>query len=229
VVNSDQVISVTSEEVSSISRPGEASAVWNNGVLSNWWNIQLDFINHAFGFQIPNLDALGCGSAEPVSVGGEDKGVDNITGLKRVKSLALSKIPQHSNTIFTTRGTEGSIWGNSNSVQVSGVSREVGAEFAVAERPNLDKLIPTSRNNDWGSWGRRESDAGNPFGVSIFNDGEFAFTEGVPQLNSAITRSRDNLTVVSTESNREDILGVSNEAAGANTRVDVPETKGVIP
>jgi len=229
VVNSDQVISVTSEEVSSISRPGEASAVWNNSVLSNWWNIQLDFVNHAFGFQIPNLDALGCGSAEPVSVGGEDKGVDNVTSLKRVKSLSFSKVPQHSNTIFTTRGTERSIWGDGHSVQISVVSREVGAEFAVAEGPNLHKLIPTSRNDNWGRWRRRESDTGNPFGVAILNDGEFAFTKSVPQLHSAITRSRDNLTIVSTESNRENILGVSNEATGANTRVDVPKTKGVVP
>lgn len=65
--------------------------------------------------------------------------------------------------------------------------------------------------------------------MSVLNNGKFAFTKGVPELDGAITRTRNDLTVISAESNREDILGVSNESASANTRVDVPKAKSVVP
>jgi hypothetical protein len=229
VIHSDLIVSVTSKEISAISGPGEAGAIRNDGILSNRRNIQLDFVNHALGFQVPNLDALGSGSTEPVSVGGEDKGVNDITSLKGVKSLSLSKVPQHGDTIFSTRSAKRSIWGDSHSVQISVVTGKVVAEFAVTKVPDLDESVPTSRNNNWGRWGWRESHAGNPLSVSILNNGKFAFTEGVPELDSAIARTRNDLTVISAESNREDILGVSNESASANTRVDVPKAKSVVP
>jgi len=229
VIHSDLVVSVTSKEISAISGPGEAGAVRNDGVLSDRRNIQLDFVNHALGFQVPNLDALGGGSTEPVSVGGENKGVDDITSLERVKSLSFSEVPQHGNTIFSTGSTERSIGGDSDSVQISVVTGKIVAEFAVAKVPDLDESVPTSRNNDWGRWGWRESHAGNPLGVSILNNGKFAFTKGVPELDSAIARTGNDLTVISAEGNREDILGVSDESASANTRVDVPKAEGVVP
>ena len=154
VIHSDLVVSVTSKEISSISGPGETGAVGDDGVLSNRGNIQLDFVNHALGFQVPNLDALGSGSTEPISVGGEDKRVNDITSLKRIKSLSLGEVPQHSDTIFSTRGAKRSIWGDSDSVQISVVTGKVVAEFAVTKVPDLDESVPTSRNNNWGSWGR---------------------------------------------------------------------------
>ena len=60
-------------------------------------------------------------------------------------------------------------------------------------------------------------------------NGVLADTEGVPQLDGLITRTGDNLTVVSGESDRQDILGVANELTVAHAGVDVPKAEGSIP
>jgi hypothetical protein len=229
LVHSDQVISVTSEKDRAISRPGQGGAVWDSGVLADWKDIDLQVNNKALGFKIPDLDTLGGGSAQPIPVGGEDQGVDDITSLQDVKALALSQVPKHGGSIFTSRSAERAIRRDSDGVQVTSVADKVGAESAVAERPNLDKLVPTSRNNDWGSLRRREANARNPFSVAFIGDGEFAITKGVPELDGAITRSGDDLSVVNAEGNRENITGVVNETAGATTRGDLPQSQGAIP
>jgi hypothetical protein len=50
--------------------------------------------------------------------------------------------------------------------------------------------------------------------VSLILDIVLALSEGVPQLDGAVTGSGDNLPVVSTEADGQDIGSVSNEAAG---------------
>ena len=40
------------------------------------------------------------GGAQPVSVGGEAQGMNDITSIQAVQPLALSQIPQHGNTIL---------------------------------------------------------------------------------------------------------------------------------
>jgi len=50
-------------------------------------------VNNHLGFQVPDLDALISSSAQPVSVGGEDKRVDDFTSIKGVKALALVQVP----------------------------------------------------------------------------------------------------------------------------------------
>jgi len=101
-------------------------------------------INNNLGFQVPDLDALVSGSAQPVSVGGEDKGVDDFTSIKRVKTLAFVQVPKHGSSVLSSGGTERAIGGNTDSVEVSVVSNEVVAELAVGQGPNLDKTIPTA-------------------------------------------------------------------------------------
>ena len=58
---------------------------------------------HALALKVEDLDARRGRRAEPVTVGGEDKGVDNIASLEGVEVLALVQIPKHSDTVFTTR------------------------------------------------------------------------------------------------------------------------------
>jgi len=65
--------------------------------------------------------------------------------------------------------------------------------------------------------------------VTLVFDGVLALTEGVPETDGLITRSRDDLSVVSGEGNAQNILGVSNESLGGGSCVEVPETKSVIP
>lgn len=68
-----------------------------------------------------------------------------------------------------------------------------------------------------------------PFSVTLLLDIELAFAKSVPQLNGAVTATTDDLSVVSGERYGEDIRCVANEAAGGETGVEVPETKGVVP
>jgi len=78
---------------------------------------------------------------------------------------------------------------------------------------------------------RAETNARNPLRVTLglISNSVFALSKSVPKLNSLITGSRDNLTVVHRESNGEDILGVSNETTGGASRVDLPKTESSIP
>jgi hypothetical protein len=111
------------------------------------------------------------------------------------------------------------------------VSNKVIAELAVGQCPNLDKTIPSAGNNKWDRLGRAETDTGYPLGVTlgISSNGVLALSESVPKLDSLITGSRNDLTVVNTEGNREDILGVSYETTGGASRVDLPKTEGTVP
>jgi len=109
VVDTDDVVSESSEEVRSISRPGEGDAVWHLSVLANSGSLRTKLRDHSLGLQIPDLDAGVGGSDQPVSVGREDKGVDDITSLKLVELLALGEIPKHGSSVFSSRGAERAI------------------------------------------------------------------------------------------------------------------------
>jgi hypothetical protein len=71
------------------------------------------------------------------------------------------------------------------------VSNEVVAEFTVGEVPDLDKSIPTSRNNKRDRLRRRESYARNPLAVAlgVSADSVLAFTESVPETDGFVTRT----------------------------------------
>ena len=65
--------------------------------------------------------------------------------------------------------------------------------------------------------------------MAILLDVVLAFAEGVPELDRLVTGARDDLPVVSTEADGQDIGGVADEAAGGETGVEVPETESVVP
>jgi hypothetical protein len=50
----------------------------------------------------------------------------------------------------------------------------------------------------------------------------FALSQSIPKLNCLVTRTRDNLSVVSTETDGQDIGGVADESAGRCASVKVP-------
>jgi hypothetical protein len=52
---------------------------------------------------------------------------------------------------------------------------------------HLDKLVPAGGDNDGVLRVGAESDAGDPFGVALLGDGELAVTEGVPELDGAVS------------------------------------------
>lgn len=65
--------------------------------------------------------------------------------------------------------------------------------------------------------------------MTIILDIILALSKGVPKFDCSVTRTRDNLSVVCAEANRQDIGGVANESAGGLTSVQIPETQGVVP
>jgi hypothetical protein len=133
----NDVVSVASEQSLSICAPCQANTLRLSALLANLLELRLQLVNLALLLQIENDDTAGSGSAEPVSVGGEDEGVDLITGVQGVEVLRLVQIPEHGGSILSTRGAERSIRGDSDSVDVSGVSNVVGLQSARGELPNL--------------------------------------------------------------------------------------------
>jgi len=155
--------------------------------------------------------------------------VDLIASGEGVEVLGLVKVPEHGGTVLATGGAEGSVGGDGDGVDVSGVTDVVGLETAGSELPNLDELVPASGDNDGVLGVGAEANAGNPLGVALVGDGELAVTEGVPQLDGAVTGTGDDLTVVGGERDGQNIVGVADESAGGVTGGELPETERLIP
>ena len=65
--------------------------------------------------------------------------------------------------------------------------------------------------------------------MTLLGDSELAVSQGVPQLDGAIARSGDNLSVIGREGNGENIVGVSNKSAGGGTSGKLPQAESLIP
>lgn len=65
--------------------------------------------------------------------------------------------------------------------------------------------------------------------MALLGDGELAVTKGVPELNGAVTGTRDNLSVVGGERDREDVVGVSDETTGGGSGGELPKAESLIP
>jgi len=93
----------------------------------------------------------------------------------------------------------------------------------------LDKLVPGAGDNDRVLGVGAEADARDPLGVALVGDGELAVTEGVPELDGAVARAGNDLSVVGGEGDRENVVGVANEAASGGASGELPETEGLVP
>ena len=157
--------------------------------------------------------------------------MNDITSIQRVKTLALGEIPKHGNTVLATGGAKRTVRRDGHGVNIALMASKVVAQLAVGQVPHLDKFIPTSRDDDGvaGHW--REANARHPLGVALGlrANGVLALSQGVPELDSAIARSGDDLTVVYGEGDGENVLGVAEETAGGGTGVDVPKTESAVP
>jgi len=191
--------------------------VWSTSLSRNCIEVsRSEGIYNNLGLKIPDLDLLIGSSTQPVTVRREAEGVDDLTSIKRVESLSLVQVPKHSSSVLSSGSTKGSIWGNTYSVEVSSVSNEVVAKLAVGQRPTLYKSVPSTRDDEWNLYRWGESYTGNPLGVSLSLssstvNGVLALSKSIPKLDGLITGSRNNLSVVYRESNRENILGVSDK------------------
>jgi hypothetical protein len=117
--------------------------------------------------KVEDLDARGGSGTEPVSVGGEDKGVDDVSGLERVEVLAVVEVPEHGDAILSSGSGERTVGGDGNGVDVTGVTVVVGSELALGELPDLER-------------GRaREEERGNKEGKSVRRFDQVGETKGV--------------------------------------------------
>ena len=227
-VDTDQVVTVSSKQDRSIRRPGEASADRN---LSKLGLLRAERIDNNLALEVPDLDAIIGGGTQPVTVGGKDEGVDDLTGLERVETLSLVEVPQHGGAVLSSRSTETAIRRNADRVEVASVANEVVAELAVGQGPDLDETVPSGRDNEGDSLRRAEPDTRDPLAVTGLGsaNGVLALSEGVPQLDGLVTGSGHDLTVVHRKGHTEDILLVADKATGGLTGVDLPQTESSVP
>ena len=124
-----------------ISRPSEGDTFRIPGLLANGGEFGLELINLALLLKIEDDDAAGSGGAKPVSVRGEDEGVDLVVGAERVKVLGFIQIPKHGGAILATRSTERAIGGDGYGVDIPGVADMVCLKLAGGEFPDLGVLL----------------------------------------------------------------------------------------
>lgn len=231
MVDTDDVISETGVKDDSITRPGKGDTLDREGLFGGVLTLLKDDIvtDNFARLEVPDANGGGGSGTEPVGHRGEGQSMDDIIGRERREVKSFGEVPEHGFTVFTTRGTERAIRGYSYGVDVLGVTNKVDTELAVGEVPDLDNLVPTGRHDERHAEVRGEADATDPFFMTIFGDGVLELTQGVPQVDGLVARSRHDLTVVGGKGNREDILGVSNETASAVSVGEVPKTESSIP
>jgi len=225
----DEVVGVTGEKGLTIGRPGEGDTLGLAGLLADGGVLGLELVDLALLLEIEDDDGAGGGGAEPVAVGGEDKGVDLVVGVERVEVLGLVQVPQHGGSVLATRGAERAVGGDGDGVDVASVADVVGLELAAREFPNLDKLVPARGDNDGVLGVRGEADAGHPLGVALVGDSVLAVTEGVPELDAAVTGAGDDLAVVGGEADGQNVVVVADEAASGGAGGELPETQSLVP
>ena len=65
--------------------------------------------------------------------------------------------------------------------------------------------------------------------MTLVGNGKFAVAQCVPQFDRTIPRARADLTVVGGEGDGEDIVGVTDEAAGRHSGSEFPQPKRLVP
>merc|ERR1739838_1008649 len=214
--DTDLVIRVTSKQSLTISRPSHRQALGRSslGRVSGYFGFEL--LNHVLAFKIPNLDGWASGSAQPVAVGGEAKGVDGIGVIQSVQVLAAG-------------GAQRTVGRHGYGVQVSGVSDVVGLEPTVGQVPDLDIFVPAARNNDWVLVVGGEPNARDPFSVSLLLDGVFALSQSIPQLDGLVSRSTDNLPIIGRKSNAQNIVAVVFKTPCGTSSGQIPQSQVLVP
>jgi len=225
----DVPVSVTRKQDASITAPRQAGSIRDGLVLARRNELGPELIHHDLALQVPDLDALGGGGAEPVPVGAEDQAVDDVPGLQAVEPLALVQVPEHGSSVLAATGAETSIRTDGDGVEVASVANQVGAELAVGQTPDLDELVPPGGDDQRNALGRGEPDAAHPLGVALLTDGVLALSEGVPQLDGLVAGAGDNLPVVGREGHGQNVLGVAHEAPGGLSGANLPEAEGSVP
>lgn len=204
--DADGVVGVAGKQGLAIGGPSQGEALGLLGLGVGRDDLWAQLLDSLLACQIPDLDRWTVGNAQPVTVGREAQGIDDVVVLQSVQVLAVIQIPQQSLGVLATRCAEGTIRRDGDGVQVAVVAVVVVLQLAVSQVPDLDGTIPTARHNDGVGVVGRETHARHPVSVAILLDGEFALGKSVPQLDGLVPRARHDLTVIGREGNRQHIL-----------------------
>ena len=93
----------------------------------------------------------------------------------------------------------------------------------------LDQLVPTRAHNNRVLRVRREPHTADPLSMTLVRDCKFAVTQSVPELDCAVARAGDDLTVIGREGDGEDVVGVADKTASGYAGGEFPETEGLVP
>jgi len=220
IVSSDDVISETSVQFSSVRAPGQSGgsigiSLWLSGFfLLGSFDNQLGNWVIRFVAQVEDVNTVFTSSSDPLlkwvegNLGNWGTSVEGSVFFSQVR-----EVPNLEDVFLTSGSDVSSQWGNGEGVNVflvclPGVlDQEVGL-------PNFNSTVPTSSGEVWvlGNWG--VSDAGNPIGVVVGFVGVFAVSEGVPKLEGLVGTSRDDLSVIKGEADGVDFLTVASEDSG---------------
>lgn len=142
----------------------------------------------------------------------------------------FTEVPKHSFTILSTGSGQRSIWGDGDGVDVTTVSGEVVFKTEVAQVPDFEGFIPRSGDDDWVLGGWAELDGADPFVVAVFAFlRPFEFSQSVPKFDGLVSAGRDDLSVISGESDGEYVVLVSSESGGGDSSFQIPQSQGFIP
>lgn len=138
--HSDNVVSVTSEQILPISGPCQRDSfrVLCLCVNSELW---LQFVQQSSLLQIENLDTRRGSSCQPISGWRESQPMNFRASVQGVQSRIGVQVPQNNNTILACRGIQRSIWGDGDARDVACVADEVSVELVVVQVPRLEKLV----------------------------------------------------------------------------------------
>lgn len=134
--DSDDVVSVTGEQVLTVSRPSQGDSLWVLSVRANS-ELWLQFVQQGSLLQVEDLDTRRGSSSQPVSVWRESQSVNLRSSVQGVQGVVGVQVPQDDNTVLTSRSVQGSIWRDGDAGNVTSVTNEVSVELVVVQVPRL--------------------------------------------------------------------------------------------
>lgn len=184
----------------------------------------------SFGaWEIIDLDSDFGTNDQPVHFLGEQNAVNWSFGFSLGESASFNQVPDHGNTVFSSRGKIFGIWWDVQRVNLSFMSVEGVHERHGVVVPDLDGFVPRGRYNDWGLGVMIELNGRYPVGVSVFLNGELALTNSVPDLESLVSSSRGNLSVVWREVDGKNVSSVADKSLGGFSLLQVPKSESSVP
>lgn len=133
----DFVICVTSEEGLTIGAPSQADTFRLPALFADLQVFGLELVNLALFLEVEDDDTAGSSSAKPVTIRGEDEGVDLVTSSEGIEMLGLIEVPEHGGTVLATRSAERAVRRDGDGVDVTSMTNMIGLDAARCKLPDL--------------------------------------------------------------------------------------------